>query len=91
MELLPPMKDIPKKFHNMSNKWVRIVSRWFFSGLPKGTEFIPKPGVDKEKALRMLKTCLGSFEPKHEHKEAGVAYMLSEFFEDVNIPGRIDG
>jgi hypothetical protein len=27
---------------------------------------------------------MSSWEPKHEHKEAGCAYLLSEFFDDVN-------
>lgn len=40
-----------------------------------------KPGVDAHKALRAIKAVLGSYEPKHEHKEAACAFMLSEWFD----------
>ena len=43
----------------------------------------PKEGVDTKKALRHVKAVLGSWEPKHEHKEAGVAFLLNEWFDDV--------
>jgi hypothetical protein len=61
-------------------------SRWFFSGLPKGTVFVPHEGIDPAKAMRHLRAILGSFEPKHEHKEAGVAYLMSQWFKEVRIP-----
>ena len=38
---------------------------------------------DTNKAIRHLKAILVSYDPKHEHKEAGVAFLLSEWFEDV--------
>ena len=60
-----------------------MVSRWFFSGLPKETRFVPKTGIDEAAAKAHLRAILASFEPKHEHKEAGCAYLLSKWFEDV--------
>lgn len=83
---LPAMKDIPEEFRRGSTKWNHITSRWFFSGLPKETEFKPKPGVDANKALRAVGAILVSFEPKHEHKDAGVSFLLSEWFEDIKLP-----
>lgn len=84
---LPPMKDIPEEFKgHRGNKWTELFSQWFYSGLPKGTEFVPKPGVDKSKALAAIRAVMVSFEPKHEHKEAGVAYLLSEWFDDIKVP-----
>lgn len=83
---LPSMDQIPKEFQNHNNKWVHLVSTWFFMGLPKGTEFIPKEGVDTNAALRAIKVVIASFAPSHEHKEAGAAYLLSEWFQDVVIP-----
>jgi hypothetical protein len=82
--LLPKWEDIPAEFKRSSNKWCRIVSQWFFSGLD-GAEFKPKPGVNKSKALAHIQACLASWEPAHEHKEAGCAYLMSEFFEDVVV------
>ena len=85
-EYLPEWKDIPKEFQGRSTKWNTLGARWFFEGLPEGTEFVPKEGIVVEKALRHLKVCLGSFEPGHEHKDAGVAYLMSLWFEDVIVP-----
>lgn len=80
--LLPKWDDIPDEFKRSSNPWARAVSHWFFRGM-KGAVFVTKEGVDKVKALRHLQTCMGSFEPKHEHKVAGCAYLLSQWFESV--------
>ena len=82
-ELMPRMEDIPKEFKTGRTKWNKITSRWFFAGLSKNTVFSPKEGVDTRKALKHVSAILGSFEPKHEHKEAGVAFLLSEWFEDI--------
>lgn len=84
--ILPAWKDIPDEFKDSSNKWCRLFSRWCFLGLPKETEFKPKAGIDLQLALRHLKYCMKSWEPKHEHKEAGCAYLMSQWFEDIKIP-----
>ena len=87
--ILPKWKDIPDEFKNLNNgtKWNKLFSAWFFSGLTK-LKLTPKPNVDKDKAMRMISVCMRSFDPKHEHKEAGVAYMLSEFFEDCSYKAK---
>lgn len=86
---LPPYAEIPTEFKHGRTEWNKLFSQWFYSGLPKGTEFIAKEGIDRDEALRHVKYCMGSFEPKHEHKEAGVAYLLSLWFEKVNIPEKV--
>ena len=80
MELMPAHKDIPEQFDN-SEKWDRFISDWFFCGL-KGYELTPREGIDTEKALRHIKAIIGSFEPKHEHKQVGCAYLMSLWFAD---------
>lgn len=87
-DMLPPWSDIPDEFkdHNCGTKWNKIMSQWFFNGLPKGTQFKWKDGINGNDALVHLRYCLGSWEPKHEHKEAGVAYLMSQWLEDVVIP-----
>lgn len=80
--LMPAYRDIPDDFKSSSNPYVRLVAKWFFGGL-KGDEFRAKSGVDKGKAIRHLKAILNSFEPAHEHKEAGVAYLMSLWFDLV--------
>lgn len=80
---MPTRDEIPEEFWRGRTEWNKIVSRWFFRGLPAGTEFIPKKGIDKDAAMRAIKATLGSYAPKHEHKEAAVAYMLSCWFKRV--------
>lgn len=80
-ELMPKWEDIPKEFRdsNSRSQWNRFMSDWFYSGL-ESYDLKPRDGVDVAKALRHLRTILGSFEPKHEHKEAAVAYLASQWF-----------
>ena len=86
--LMPPYDQIPDDFWSMNNrtKWNDLQATWFYKGLPPKTKFIPKEGVDKDKALRHLGTIQGSFEPSHEHKAAAVAYLMSLWFEDIKLP-----
>lgn len=81
-KLLPPMSEIPEEFKKGHSKWNKVVSDWFFYGL-KNADWKPKEGIDATKAIRHVSAIMRSFEPQHEHKEAGCAYLLSEFFEDV--------
>jgi hypothetical protein len=76
--LLPKMSDIPEEFWDHSNEWCTIAMRLFFIGgeLPK-----VKKGIDPAKAKQHLSAVLGSFEPKHEHKEAGAGWLMSMWYE----------
>ncbi len=83
-KMMPVWEDIPKEFRVHNNtEWEEIVSQWFHKGLPEGVLFYPKVGIDGEMAFRHIKTILGSFQPKHEHKMAAVAFLMSEWFEKV--------
>ena len=83
-QLMPKYTDIPKEFtdFNRHNKWQQMVSDWFFCGL-KDLKLAPKAGIDSKKAIRHISAIMGSFEPKHEHKEAACAYLLSLWFDDA--------
>lgn len=80
--LMPAWKDIPANFRsgNQLTEWNKIVRAWFFFGLAK-LEVKPREGVDRHMAMRHLAAIMRSFEPKHEHKEAAVAYLMSLWFE----------
>lgn len=84
--LLPPWEEIPEEFKRDRHPFNKVVSKWFFGRLPPETDFRPKPGVDANAALRHVVAILRSFQPKHEHKEAGCAYLLSLWFTDICIP-----
>ena len=82
-KLMIPYKDIPEEFKDSYNKWAKIQRDWFFKGLSDHTEFLPKEGIDANTAIRHLMAIQRSYEPKHEHKEACVAYLMSLWFDDV--------
>lgn len=63
-------------------KWLSLFADWFFYGI-KNTKWSPKEGIDQKAALRAIKCCMNSWDPSQEHKEAGVAYLLSQWFDDV--------
>jgi hypothetical protein len=83
---LPAMKDIPKEFkeNGADNKWLKLFNQMFFCGGKFG-KITAKPGIDAQKAFRHIRYCMGSFEPQHERKEAGCAYLMSLWFEDIEF------
>ena len=82
-KLMPPYSSIPEEFRDGSNKWLTFQRDWFFSGI-KNLKLSPKEGIDSAKAFRHLRAIQSAFEPKHEHKEAAVAYLASLWFDDVS-------
>jgi hypothetical protein len=78
-DFLPSMEEIPKDFHSWNHPWQRVVAEWFHRGLKSLP--VAKDGIDRQAALAHINTILASFEPKHEHKTAGCAYLMSLWFE----------
>jgi len=85
LHLMPPYEAIPIEFKRWpgNTKWSRLTSDLFYFGVSK-LELLVREGVDEKAAMRTLRAILGSFEPKHEHKEAAVAYLMSLWFEDAD-------
>jgi len=79
---LPPYDTIPEEFKHGQTKWNKLVVDLFFIGL-KSLTLHPKEGVDKDKAWRHVQALLRSMSSKHEHKDAGVSYLMSQYFEDA--------
>jgi hypothetical protein len=91
---MPKYETLPDEFkRHRGNEYCKAISEWFFGGAEahpngikiKDTAFVAKPGVEAGKALAAIKSILGSFEPKHEHKEAACAFLLAEWF-DIDKP-----
>lgn len=82
---MPSMEDIPEDFKRESDPWVKLQQTWFFRGL-EGYSFEPREGVDPKAAGAHLVAIQKSFMPKHEHKEAAVAYLMSLWFESITPP-----
>lgn len=77
--LMPPQGSIPDEFKGRS-PWCQLVEDWFFHGLGS-IDSPPKSNIDNRAALRHLSAIMRSFAPKHEHKIAAVAFLLSQWFE----------
>lgn len=85
-DLLPPWDLIPEAFRadtDISRPWRTFQRRWF-AGLLRQDDvaaLTARPGVNLNHAARHLAVLQGSFEPRHEHKEAAVAWLASRWFE----------
>lgn len=82
--LMPEWDDIPKEFrdYNSNGKWNKFFSDCFHFGI-KDLKLKPNEGIDPVKAMTHIRCIMGSFEPKHEHKGASIAYLMSLWFDDV--------
>jgi hypothetical protein len=80
--MMPPYADIPDEFKKMTNPWNQLFSDWFFQGLGS-LKMTPKEDIDSMAAHKHLRAIMGSWAPKHEHKESGIAFLLSEWFHDA--------
>lgn len=81
--LLPDWNDIPEDFRRGNGEarpWLKLQSDWFYQGIPANA-LATKEGVDPDTAIRHVKCIQGSFSPKHEHKQAAVAWLMSRWFE----------
>lgn len=81
MQILPAYKDIPEEFKRSGSKWEKFVSKWFYEGLHEKNYPTARHGVNLSQAMMNIQACLASYEPKHEHKIAGAAYLASQWFE----------
>lgn len=63
----------------------KIAEGIFFGNIPR-VDVIFRDGIDQSKFVnRLLVSHLKSFEPKHEHKIYGVAYLIWEATESITI------
>lgn len=82
--LMPAYKDIPEDFRRERDPFSRLVHKWFFEGISKDA-LKPKEGIDANMAWRHMKAIMSSFEPSHEHKTSGVAWLMSKWFEPPQV------
>ncbi len=79
MRLLPDWDDIPDEFKT-GNIYTQLAEAIFYDRSLAGGEIEFLPGF--EESAEALNTCvrshLQSYGPKHEHKIAGVGYMISK-------------
>lgn len=82
-ELMPVWEEIPVIFRSFrGNEWTEFVDEWFFHGWPKRGLY-SNGDIDPEKAYLHADTVMRSYQPKHEHKIAAVAWLLSRWFDRI--------
>lgn len=80
---IPKWEDIPEELKRGAGCWeIQLFNDWFFKGL-KSLEMSARENVDAKLAMRHIHYVMTSFEPSHEHKEAGVAFLLREWFTEA--------
>jgi len=90
-EHLPAMGQIPEVFKdNLGHPTVTLVENLAY-GKFRGAQvsFKPREGLEGEPVWRHILACLRSFEPKHEHKISGVAYLVDEWIDAFYVDGKV--
>lgn len=76
IRLLPKEEDIPKQFWD-GNFYTKLASAIFYNTeLPSG-RIVFNEGFNKDSIVKAVRAHLRSFEPHHEHKIAGVGYLIA--------------
>lgn len=78
----PGYKDYRDNWHSGDSWGFKLFEDWFYVGLSKLALF-PKPGVDKDNAIRHIRAIMRSFEPQHEDKTAACAFLFEHWFESA--------
>lgn len=87
---LPANDDIPEAFKSFlgsgeARPYVQMVNSMFFGDKMPEYEMSINDGFSKEQVIKCIRAHLTSWEPKHEHKIAGVAYMLSKMTTVIKV------
>jgi hypothetical protein len=79
--LMPEWRLIPDVYKGGS-PWARVAKDWYINGL-NHAEWQVKPGIDKEKAFQHVKAIFAVEQVKIEHRIAAIAYLLDQWFYNV--------
>lgn len=81
--LLPDLPDIPATYDQRKH-WTAFATALAIDNWDgHDPALIKRDDVDADLAWTHITTVLGSFQPRFEHKVAGVAWLLSLWFRDV--------
>lgn len=73
---LPAIEDIPAEFW-AGNIYTKLAKSLFCGSMTPACEIELNEGVDAAALNKCIRAHLQSWAPKHEHKIAGVGYMLA--------------
>ena len=83
--LLPEYETLPAAFRDEQDVYSPVVWQWYFRGIR--TDCLrPRRGIDGKAAWRHLRAVMSCWDPTrpqptHAHKAAGIAYLMSRWFE----------
>ena len=77
---LPARDQIAEEHWSGQSPQSKLVTKWFFEG-GDASGLIEREGVNRRVALRTLKILMDSRSLEHNHKLAGVAARIAEWFE----------
>lgn len=83
----PARWEIPAEFTQPGNAWAVAASHLMWLGAGAVTRAEPKPGVDTEEALLHVAAVLHARNLPIEHREAAAAYLLSGWFNCIELAG----
>jgi len=79
-------KTIPLYFLKSNPaKWNQISMQWFMEGIRKESVLIPIYGIDKEKAIKHVQCIFNSWALTKQQKVANAAFLLSQWFTQINL------
>lgn len=76
---MPKYHEVPDRFKRDSDPAVSAINTWFYKGLDT-SKIKPREGVNQAEALQAIGAIMRTWEPKHEHKVAGCAMLLDQWF-----------
>jgi hypothetical protein len=80
LELIPPWDKIPDDFKNYRHPAVKTFNTWMFGKFAGGVNFAAVKGIDPEAAFLHCLVVMKSYQLKHEHKKAAVAFLINRWF-----------
>lgn len=89
-EHLPSMAEIPEEFKDSQHPAVILVEN-LVCGRYRGMQvsFKPREGLEAKRVWRHILVCLRSFEPRHERKIAGAAFLVNEWIDVFYVDGKV--
>ena len=75
--LLPEIEDVPAEFI-AGNVYTKLAESIFYGRPLPDCEMEMKDGFDPQALNRAVQAHLQSFGPKHQHKIAGVGFMIAQ-------------
>lgn len=87
VHLMPPTNELAGMYAELQHDpWAQLFFSMFSKGIDGEHTFLMPKEIDGEKidgetAWRHLRALCGSFEPKHQHKEAAFIFLCQQWWE----------